>query len=401
MNFIKEFDNPTIEDIGQEEDTREKEPKRKRKKGEIPNVRRKRFLPRVTMIRRKRKRSTPLFTEEEEEEEQEEFIPDEPTNPFVGKLQDVIITEEESRNPTSIYGVGATESQSITQGYIKGTIENATLSHLKYATAYLLKRGDIIEPENFDKYDQLQETGGGKEILLNEILKEPPEVLYKYYLLIGRVKPLKVAKSEKVTTLSYKTVEDWENGGARKSDSINDGIEVEKKEVIDYPFIEPEITPQDNYSTEEDYVVIPGSNTMLKANIGAPHDDSRIYIEYPVRKIGDKKDHWSDDITDICGSQVNRFFQRTAKETQAHDDMDQYEDDRQEIGQWKRIFCPPTRESISSFMDLIETDADPYEPQELDDESRQELYEMGFDDREIDDRYGLKAKKSLRSDIDE
>lgn len=294
--------------------------------------------------------------------------------------------------------------QFVGMGYVRATLGAAPFGQLQDVVAYMLKHKLVRKPENYDYYDLLKPTGGGREILLNELLKESDDTLIKAFLIMGRLRPAveNVKYSSTVTRRAKKKKQQQqdenkdvpadpesdtdtkveansENGASLVSSSSSsptidmtaaavtsdlagateprsrpnlDGTTLQNE---DLPLTVPQIPKESNMTTTW-YVDVPTDTSgILQANIGGPYNDKRVYVEHPVRSIMGRYDALPERVVDICGPEMNDWMRRTAHETKRdRQTFIQFEDYREKVADRKRAVCEVTPRDVQYAIDMVQ-----------------------------------------------
>jgi len=299
-------------------------------------------------------------------------------------------------------------------GFVRATISAAPFGQLQDVVAYLLKHNLVQRPENYDYFDLLKPTGGGREILLNELLKEPDNVLMKAFLLMGRLRPAveharnnssslpSSATSNKKSTKKKVSGKNSSDSGAEDDNNNDDDADTSNDTTTsvnplinattksaptqyqDLPFQMQDYPKQSNLNSTW-YVAVPtDSYGMLQANIGGPYNDKKVYTEYPVRSIKGRYDGPPEKMIDLCGSEMNDWLKRTAHETKRDRELFvRYEDMREKIADRKRNVCSVTPRDLEYAADLVQQQKPldqpvPWSPQDID-----ALRRIGWTDDEL------------------
>jgi hypothetical protein len=296
----------------------------------------------------------------------------EPPHPYVRKLTDLYLTQREPKYPISISVMNFDEPQYVSRGALRATIAGASLPELKHAIAFMLQRDLITQPENFARFEDLKENNGGKEILLNEISKEPPEVIEDLFQLAGRVKSRHVTKVKELV----------------EKDGKVDLKEV-KMEVKDNRYERQPRYPLQNRFRRSHFIMVPGDEQMvLLTNSGVPYDDPNVYVKHPVRSIKGLSDSMPQRIVNLCGPEMDRWFSRTAREKDKLEELSMYADERDHIARYRREICTATDATVQPFMARLQRTMDPDEPDPLHETTRSELKQLGWTDEQIESMYG-------------
>jgi len=275
------------------------------------------------------------------------------------RLESVVLADKDPHF-TLIQKPNQAFPQYVGMGYVRATIGAAPFGQLQDVVAYLLKHHLVSRPENYDYYDMLKPTGGGREILLNELFKESDDTLMKVFLLLKRVRPA-------VEEVRYSSTARKRRGNAGEDDP--DAVEGEHENVsasgasldgatithTDLPFTMQQY-PSESKLTTTWYTDIPTDPTgLLQANIGGPYNDKRVYIEHPVRSIKGHYDSVPDQMVDLCGPELNNWMRRTAHETKRdRATFVEFEDYREKVAERKRAVCPVTPNDVKYALELAQ-----------------------------------------------
>lgn len=316
------------------------------------------------------------------------------------RLKSVVLAEKELH-----YSLIQTPNNAFPQfvgmGFVRATISAAPFGQLQDVVAYLLKHNLVQKPENYDYFDLLKATGGGREILLNELLKEPDNVLMKAFLVMGRLRPAVVDNSRKNSVSAAKknkkkkasdAGDDNDNNDDDDHDDANNDNEslaaLASKDgptqYQDLPFQMQDYPKKSNLNSTW-YVAVPTDTYgMLQANIGGPYNDKKVYTEYPVRSIKGRYDGPPDKMVDLCGPEMNDWLKRTAHETKRDRELFiRYEDMREKIADRKRNVCTVAPRDLEYAANIVQQQQPLDQPVPWSQQDIDNLRRVGWTDEEL------------------
>jgi hypothetical protein len=301
------------------------------------------------------------------------------------KALDYYVSAPEPKYPLMVrkpYG----KEQVVSEGMIRGTLGTVPMGELKTVIYYLLDRERIQYPENFRNLDKLRERDGGKEIILNEIWKEPQEVQEDIYQLAGRIKSAHLTKAQKQKALEIK------DGKLTNIKTVHPNIQA----------FEYQQRPRDPYqnTAKEPQVdkIVSDDTQLLMSNQGPPYDDPTVYVHYPAKPYQGMMDGDADLLVDLCGPEMDSWFSRTAHEYEYLPETGTQYMIKDKLFEKSRALCPVSENKVSLFLRKLRNGEPIDSPNQLDDYSLQQLRSVGWDDQFVDKIYGPNSK--LRTDAD-
>lgn len=307
-------------------------------------------------------------------------------HPFVRKLAGTRLQSDTPKYAFT-YPSGMTkEPQYMSTGMIRGTIATMPLSELKTAVAYMLEHPDpegrrstmLGRPANFEQFEKLRDTLGGRDILLHEIFKEDDDVLSDLYQIAGRV----AHRGTRSRTVGQKAADVL--GGLVSADSALVGDQ-------DIPYVRQRRPPgyRPALNRTEYRAINAGSVVPLLANIGGPNDDPRIFTPQPARSINGRVDGNPLYPEPLCGGGLDRFFARTANEAQRSGlPLERYQTHRDALSEFSRFMCPVQKETVNNAVDNIKRGRPASAPAPLDEETIRRLEALNFPREEANNVWG-------------
>ncbi|AVK77028.1 hypothetical protein pmac_cds_340 [Pandoravirus macleodensis] len=306
-------------------------------------------------------------------------------HPFVRKFAGTRLQSDTPKYAFTYRSGMTKEPQYMSTGMIRGTIATMPLSELKTAVAYMLEHPDpegrrstmLGRPANFEQFEKLRDTLGGRDILLHEIFKEDDDVLSDLYQIAGRV----VHRGTRSRTIGQKAADVL--GGAVSANSALVGDQ-------DIPYVRQRRPPgyRPALNRTEYRAINVGSVVPLLANIGGPNDDPRIFTPQPARSINGRVDGNPLKPVPLCDKELDRFFLYTANEAQRSGlPLERYQTHRDALSEFSRM-CPVQKGTVDSAIDNIKRGRPTSAPAPLDEETIRRLEALGFPREEIDRVWG-------------
>ncbi|WBR14508.1 hypothetical protein pkur_cds_333 [Pandoravirus kuranda] len=307
-------------------------------------------------------------------------------HPFVRKFAGTRLQSDTPKYAFTYRSGMTKEPQYMSTGMIRGTIATMPLSELKPAVAYMLEHPDpegrrstmLARPANFERFEQLRDTLGGRDILLHEIFKEDDDVLSDLYQIAGRV----AHRGTRARTVGQKAADVL--GGAVSADSALAGSQ-------DIPYVRQRRPAgyRPALNRTEYRAINAGSIVPLLANIGGPNDDATVYTPQPARSIKGRVDGNPLYPEPLCGVGLDRFFSRTANETQRSGlPLERYQTHRDVLGEFSRFMCPVGEKTVDDAIDALRSGRPVSAPAPLDETTLRGLVALNFKPEEIKSVWG-------------
>ncbi|AGO84155.1 hypothetical protein psal_cds_426 [Pandoravirus salinus] len=279
------------------------------------------------------------------------------------------------------------EPQYMSTGMIRGTIATMPLSELRLAVAYMLEHADpdgrrptmLGRPANFERFEELREPSGGREILLHEIFKEDDDVLVDLYLIAGRVSH-RGARARAVG----QRASDMLGGAVSSSSALNAANDIPYERMRRPANFRPALT------RPEYRVINPGSLVPVLANIAGAGDDPVVLTTQPARSVEGRLDGNPRVLQGVCDTYMDRWFARTANEAARSGlpELAPYSVLRGELAGIRRSMCPVDPAMVKRVVGHLANGepADTVDPP--DEETTDALLQNGFTREDIDRVWG-------------
>nr|UDO47575.1 hypothetical protein [Pandoravirus massiliensis] len=312
-------------------------------------------------------------------------------HPFVRKYAGTRLRSDVPKYAFTYQSGMTKEPQYMSTGMIRGTIATMPLSELKTAVAYMLEHPDpegrrstmLAHPANFERFEQLRDTLGGRDILLHEIFKEDDDVLSDLYQIAGRV----VHQGMRARTLGQRTADVL--GGIVPADSALVGGQ-------DIPYVRQRRPPgyRPALTRTEYRVVNPGSIAPVLANIGGPNNDPGLFVPHPTRSSKGFPDGNPRKPERICGSGLNSFFSYSANEQRSDPTLARYQPHRDALSEITRAMCPVKKQTIDDAVNRLKNGQPVAAPDPLDEYTVDRLMALNNITREkVDEIWGPGARQ--------
>lgn len=306
-------------------------------------------------------------------------------HPFVRKFAGTRLQSDTPKYAFTYRSGMTKEPQYMSKGMIRGTIATMPLSELKTAVAYMLEHPDpegrrstmLGRPANFEQFEKLRDTLGGRDILLHEIFKEDDDVLSDLYQIAGRV----AHRGTRARTVGQKAADVL--GGMVSADSALSGDQ-------DIPYVRQRRPPgyRPALNRTEYRAINAGSVVPLLANIGGPNDDATIYTPQPARSIKGRVDGNPLYPEPLCGERLDRFFSRTANESQRSGlPLERYQTHRDALSEFSRL-CPVQERTVEDVIEGIKRGRPASAPAPLDEITIERLKALNFTPEEVNSVWG-------------
>ncbi|QBZ81024.1 hypothetical protein pclt_cds_428 [Pandoravirus celtis] len=245
------------------------------------------------------------------------------------------------------------EPQYMSTGMIRGTIATMSLPELRLAVAYMLEHADpdgrwptmLEHPANFERFEDLREATGGRDILLHEIFKENNDVLTDLFLIAGRVG----YNGARARTIGQRA-SDLLGSAVSSSSSLSTANDIPYERLRRPANFRPALT------RPEYRVINPGALVPLLANVAGTGDDPSILTAEQPRPIEGHVDGNPGHLKPLCGKGLNKFFSRTANEHLDDPNLAQFIPQRQGLAEFSRSMCPIDKETVDNIIGQLRRD---------------------------------------------
>jgi hypothetical protein len=284
------------------------------------------------------------------------------------------------------------EPQYMGMGMVRGTIATMPFSELRSAVAYMLEHPDpegrrptmLARPANFERFEELREVNGGRDILLHEILKEDDDVLTDLFLIAGRV-DYQGARSRGAKPRVPAVLEGIipSTSSSSSSSTLNGGD-------IRYERIRRPANYRPALTRPEYRPINAGSLVTLLANVASPADDAVVYTVQPARSVKGHLDGNPMVLQGVCDPYMDRWFARTANEAQRSGlpELAPYGVLRNELAGFRRAMCPVEATTVNHIVDRLRRDEPAAGIDPIDEETVENLLRSGFTRDDIDRVWG-------------
>lgn len=282
------------------------------------------------------------------------------------------------------------EPQYTSMGMVRGTIATMPLSELRPAIAYMLEHADpdgrrptmLARPANFERFEELRDPSGGRDILLHEIFKEDDGVLTDLFLIAGRVGH----RGRRARTVGQRA-SDMLGGAVSASSSLDTANDIPYERMRRPADFRPALT------RPEYRVVNPGALVPLLANVAGAGDDPTVFITQPARSVKGRRDGNPLVLHGVCDDQVEDYFDRTSNEVERSGlpELGPYAVLRDQLAEYRRPMCPVEPKLVRKIVRHLANGEPADTVNALDEETVGALVQNGFTRDEINSLWGRSA----------
>lgn len=286
------------------------------------------------------------------------------------------------------------EPQYMSTGMIRGTIATMSLPELRLAVAYMLEHADpdgrwptmFERPANFERFEELREATGGRDILLHEIFKENNDVLTDLFLIAGRVG----YNGARARTIGQRA-SDLLGSAVPSSSSLGTANDIPYERLRRPANFRPALT------RPEYRVINPGALVPLLANVAGTSDDPSVLTVEQARSVGGHVDGNPGTLRPLCGKSLDRYFRRTANEHLEDPTLVQYRPQHRGLADFRRPMCPIDEETVGNIIGQLRRNKPVDARGPLAEEVIDGLLRNGFKREYIDRTWGPNANGGNRA----
>lgn len=293
-----------------------------------------------------------------------------------------------------VYKSGMTdEPQYMGPGMIRGTVATLPLAELRPAVAYMLEHGDpdgrrptmLARPANFERFEELREPSGGRDILLHEILKEDDDVLADLFLIAGRVGH----RGTRARTVGQRA-SDMLGGAVSASSSLANATDIPYERMRRPADYRPALT------RPEYRVINAGSLVPLLANVASPVDDAIVYTPQPARSVKGHLDGNPRVLHGVCDPYMDRWFARTANEAERSGlpELAPYGVLRDDLANIRRNMCPVEATTVNHIVGRLRRGEPVDAADPLDEDTIASLLQSGYTREDVERVWGANANRA-------
>jgi hypothetical protein len=318
------------------------------------------FLPLVSPARRPRQAASV------DERRQQQRGPTNGTSgarphPFVRRYAGTSLTSENPHYQFEFRSRDGREVWFATPGHVRARLLAMPTSELQRAIAYALEHGLIANPGNFERFEDLRDANGGRDILLHEVFKEPQDTLDALYQVAGRVTWPHQKRGSVPTGGVVASI--LRSGGLSPEGLVVDGagrrLGADRQATagaakeIPFRLIRRQYDPETAPRVPRFNPVNVGDPVTLLANMGYPNNDPLVYVQEPARVVLGIADGNPQIAHDLCGKAFDAWFRRTARETDDTPELNAWAEERMRIAKERRALCPVEGDTVDVIGQML------------------------------------------------